>query len=413
LFEVLYDKVLGFLTPGTVQSLESKMEEVRIPLDDGHRPGATTVETTAVAYQNKNSTKFVNVYDNVLNDLWQGRIYDYGVERGRPWGVYVTTKMVDDLSIDLEAMWLEQPQMALAIVSARELVFGKAAAAIGKDKEKIDGTVVWCLVSQSLNTVEYHIDYAELYRYETNVIYPPIYGGVYHASPFAVNDMVGGDFVVNMQGLDHYRRFGYKGALRTAAELEADVRDGDWMCVRYKGNRGMVFDGELPHAATPIVSMPKRANASDTQQQVAADSVTVSASAPSSGGKYGGGAAAPVDPNSMRRVILGFNCFPASISECCARAPEHSEAFNRTVKLYQAMRAAGTPVSASAGDGPGTGAVTAGSDASTGIPVPPGTKKKKGGGITLQDLKKNPALTKLLVAAAKQMKAKEAAKAQG
>lgn len=50
-------------------------------------------------------------------------------------------------------------------------------------------------------------------RYETNVVYPPIYGGVYHASPFAINEMNGGDFMLNMEGLDHYRRFGYKGRL--------------------------------------------------------------------------------------------------------------------------------------------------------------------------------------------------------
>lgn len=386
-------------------------------LDDGHRPGATTVETTVVTYQNKNSTKFINVYDDVLSDLWQQRVYDYGVTRGRPWGVYVTTKMVDDETIDLEAMFHEQPQMALAIVAARSLVFGKAAAAIGKDKAAIDGTVVWCLVSQSLNTVEYHIDYAELYRYETNVIYPPIYGGVYHASPLAVNEMVGGDFVVNMRGLDHYREFGYKGALRSAEELAADVRDGDWVKVRYKGNRGMVFDGDLPHAATPIDSMPRRKDApslSEAEKEAAAAAAaaatTASSKCSSSGGsKYGGGdPAAPVDPNAMRRVILGFNCFPGSIAECCRRAPEHSDAFNRTVRLYQAMKSAGTPVSAQA-------AAVGLKGADDQLPPAPGATgatggKKKGGGITLQDLKKNPALTKLLVAAAKQMKAKEAAK---
>lgn len=27
---------------------------------------------------------------------------------------------------------------------------------------------------------------------------------------------------------------------------------------------------------------------------------------------------------SMKRVILGFNCFPPAVDECCRRAPEHS-----------------------------------------------------------------------------------------
>ena len=74
------------------------------------------------------------------------------------------------------------------------------------------GTAVWCLCSDETDSVQYHIDYAELYRYETNVIYPPLYAGTCQVSPFnGDDDMVGGDFQANIRGIEHYREFGYKG----------------------------------------------------------------------------------------------------------------------------------------------------------------------------------------------------------
>lgn len=62
--------------------------------------------------------------------------------------------------------------------------------------------------------MQYHIDYAELYRYETNVIYPPMYAGTCQVSPVhGEEDMIGGDFHANIGGVEHYRKFGYKGKL--------------------------------------------------------------------------------------------------------------------------------------------------------------------------------------------------------
>ncbi len=85
---------------------------------------------------------------------------------------------------------------------------------------------MWCLASGLTNQVEYHIDYAELYRftlpglpchifcrYETNIIHPPLYAGTCQVSPLAAGEMIGGDFYANSRGLDHYKEFGYKGGL--------------------------------------------------------------------------------------------------------------------------------------------------------------------------------------------------------
>lgn len=88
------------------------------------------------------------------------------------------------------------------------------------------------------------------------------------------------------------------GLLSPPAELEADMSGaGDWVKIRYKRNRGIIHDGDFPHYSSPVQSMPK----------------------------------------GKKRVILGFNFFSAAVADCNIRAPEHSDAFNRTVKLYQVI----------------------------------------------------------------------------
>ncbi len=258
------------------------------------------------------------------------------------------------------------------------------------------GTAVWCLSSGLSNSVSYHIDYAELYRYrsvthqlfsafhnklfvfvcryENNVIHPPLYAGTCQVSPLNCSKeddehcalMSGGDFQANFRGLDHYRQFGYKSRLVTAEQVEQDSTSADWVTVKYKRNRGIFHDGNFPHQSTPVTALPLQ---------------------------------------GIRRVILGFNCFTAELGECCVRAPEHSDAFNRTVKLYQAMSAAGLPVTAAA-------AAEGKYEATPQLPSPreqkatrQGGDVKAKGGVTAKDLLSNPALGRLLVLAARRVRA--------
>jgi hypothetical protein len=130
----------------------------------------------------------------------------------------------------------------------------------------------------------------------------------------------------------------------------------------------------------------------------------------------------------FKRVILGFNAFPAEVGECCMRAPEHSDAFNRTIKLYQTMATLGVPITASTPHGGGSDGLgkysnpetamsattttldtTVESDACTSgtTQVAPAPACK---GMNVKDIMKNPALAKLLVTAAKKLKLKEEAK---
>lgn len=209
------------------------------------------------------------------------------VYRGRPWGAYVTTAEMLDSSIHADVMWAEgstaSKEKAISLVTYRSYFKQKGAECLQNDKHRIHGVAVWCLSSGISNEVQYHIDYAELYRYETNIIHPPLYAGTCQISPLKGKEMIGGDFYANLGGLDHYKEYGYKGLLRSEAELLEDIEaSGDWVRVRYKQNRGMLHDGDLPHFSSPVKELV----------------------------------------SNKRRVILGFNFFSDAVGECCVRAPE-------------------------------------------------------------------------------------------
>lgn len=400
-----------------------------ISFADGHTPGASDVDTRLAVYRRKQSKNFFCTFDNFLPSLWCNRAYQYAVQRSKPWGAYVTTEDALNCSIVPEDLWVSgQKERALSLISVRELLFEKGSGIVGKDKEAIHGTAVWCLSSKETDSVQYHIDYAELYRYETNIIYPPLYAGTWQVSPVetrdarqgsvesqdgttATADMIGGDFMANMGGIEHYRRFGYKGKLATQDAWEADLRSTDWLTTRYRRNRATLHDGDFPHLATEV--------------------------------KY-------IKPG-LRRVILGFNAFPAAVGECCIRAPEHSDAFNRTIKLYQTMASLGVPITTTEDSAAQTDSaavldgsiqtkpiesssvdITLSSEANeSSQPQPPlpqqqqqnkqqlqypqsGCDRKAGskGGINVKDVMKNPALAKLLVNAAKKVKAEQQMKQQ-
>lgn len=57
-------------------------------------------------------------------------------------GVYITTAMVNDSTLDIELMWKETPQLAMALEACRKLMFGKADGLIGADRENIHGNYI-------------------------------------------------------------------------------------------------------------------------------------------------------------------------------------------------------------------------------------------------------------------------------
>jgi hypothetical protein len=224
------------------------------------------------------------------------------------------------------------------------------------------GVAVWALSSRPGCSVQYHIDYAELLRYEYNVTVPPLWAGTAQCSPLNdhnKNNMEGGEFCVNLDGLQHYAEHGYKGAIsqdsmggwRSPATSNNTISGGaphidssnKWITIPYALNRGIVHNGDLPHLSAPVKL---------------------------------------INDDHVSRVIVGFNVFGHDVGSLVQMAPEHSKPFRRKVKLY---RSAALNVSA-----------TQNNDGKS------GTK----GCVDLSRIRKNKALTKLLVLA-KREKVKE------
>lgn len=227
------------------------------------------------------------------------------------------------------------------------------------------GVAVWALSSQVGNAVQYHIDYGELLRYEYNVTVPPLYAGTIQCSQLW-NDlkrpntnqnqtMKGGEFCVNLRGLEHYSEHGYKGNISgdssggwrrpekndNTDQCPKGIHMNDstqWVTIPYAFNRGIVHRGHLPHLSAPVES---------------------------------------ISNSSLSRVIVGFNVFGHDVGERISKAPEHSKTFRRKVRMYRSTINTCKPKQ-SKNDG--------------------GNKPKQSG-MDVSQIRKNRGLTKLLVLA--------------
>lgn len=315
------------------------------------------------------------------------------------------------------------------------------------------GVAVWALSSKAGHSVQYHIDYAELLRYEYNVTVPPLWAGtvqcseiwnyrridedstsnhaeqcdgiheccghcrkrsqVFHPkaqstgfdshphrslrctfdgvhecssicekpqwstiskkTPQRNSFMRGGEFCVNLRGLEHYSEHGYKGNIsgdayggwkRPIQPKQSQCTDifcdesSQWVTIPYAFNQGIVHKGDLPHLSAPI----DRIEAIETNSRDRKSSFE-------------------------SRVIVGFNVFGHDVGEVIAKAPEHSKAFRRKVKLYRATVGACASNKSSKVD-------------------TLGNNLKKQDGLNISQISENKALKKLLVLA-KREKVKE------
>ncbi|GMI61890.1 hypothetical protein ScalyP_jg8870 [Parmales sp. scaly parma] len=291
-----------------------------VDFDDGHIPlicKLRNFKTRIVQNQVRQASNFFSVYENAVDPALASLIYDASVKlNGRPWGTY----------------------HYLAVKVVAQFIISRVGDAISSDYSKIHGTAVWALSASPKSEVQYHIDYAELVRYETNIIYPPIYAGTLHCSNMGDGEIVGGKFEANLEGLSHYEKVGYKGKKLSTDPTEFLEKDRSsssaWMSVPYRFNRGIFHDGDLPHLSTRIEALPA----------------------------------------DKKRVIVGLNMFGHDCGPSAMHAPEHSNAFNRQVKLYQLM---------------------AKTEGKNGLDSGGGCKK----GLNLGLIKENKALSKLLVLA--------------
>ena len=381
------------------------------PFDDGHVPETFRCSSSAndnnkdgncssndenipriVRYPLHHSdSPSVRVYDDalptaLLDRLYECTVHPAGAENDdaartctsssappKPWGTYVTIQEavewtqrfdakvcdIDDvLNTDkLVSQNIDQHRHNLAVAVIALLLIGRkddASAIVPADdsdtpprllneladpstalKSDAHGVAVWALSSTVGSEVRYHIDYAEQYRYERNITVPPLLAGTVQCTNFGGEDgefggMVGGDFAVNLGGLKHYETNGYKGA-RSGDDRggwtdpglnetnDDDINSScssvpyhdelsDWVTVPYRYNRAIFHHGQLPHLSTPIKSIPP----SDDE-------------------------GANSNRRSKSRVILGMNVFGHDIGPDVSKAPEHSDAFRRKIKMYRAL----------------------------------------------------------------------------
>jgi hypothetical protein len=186
------------------------------------------------------------------------------------------------------------------------------------DLSQAHGVAIWALAADEGSRVPYHLDYAEQIRYESNVIVPPALAGILQCTAAAVE---GGKYCAHLDGLEHYEKYGYKGAKLDKKEDSADASstgisvlpvedDPGWVKVPYKYNRIIWQSGHLPHLSTTVERIES---------------------------EVGSRMACP-----PKRVIVGFNVFLHDVGPTVQRAPEHSAAFRRKVMverfLYQKRR---------------------------------------------------------------------------
>ena len=265
-----------------------------IPWSDGFQTTTSPNPTTLIRAKNVRR-RFLRIYDDAIPNELCAALAEDAVKRGRPWGCYVPLSTLDQEDTEGEGPVDDATRQQWARRVVRSV--------LERSKEDISldaahGVAVWCLASPERGAVDYHVDYCELHRRETNEIVIPLYASTVHVADLEdgphINDerrIEGGAFLVNSRGLNHYAECGYKG------RLCANAFEGkNWHRVPYRRGRCTLHDGEWPHAAEETTRLPA----------------------------------------GKRRVILGLNVFGENVAEVNLRAPEHSDAFNKTVKLYQA-----------------------------------------------------------------------------
>ena len=90
---------------------------------------------------NKSAQNFIQLYDNFLSDKWCDTIYNYAVDRGRPWGAYVTIEDVLNASISSEECLKDNPERAMSLEAVRAYFSQKGAHFLRDDSHRIHGAL--------------------------------------------------------------------------------------------------------------------------------------------------------------------------------------------------------------------------------------------------------------------------------
>ena len=89
----------------------SQLPVLEFELDDGHRPGKSSMVPRMVVHRDE--LQFFEVFDGVLEEDWRDRAYQFAIEHGRPWGAYVTREEAIGAAVDIEALYKISPIQAI------------------------------------------------------------------------------------------------------------------------------------------------------------------------------------------------------------------------------------------------------------------------------------------------------------
>ena len=235
------------------------------PIADGW-PG------TQIVHLHPASPGAVRVVDEALPAALANDIYSFTLGLGRSWGTYVTLReATGDGTVDDSLAQVDNAapvagrgdaqlhSLATAIVRSVWLNGEAASELLTPELHRVHGFALWAIMGELGDDCAYHLDYAELHRRRTSRLHTPLLASTVHVSDIdaaRLGDMEGGLFGVNTGGLKHYLRFGHHCNLVKPGELERDFSaDPDWVKVGYRFRRAILFDGLLPHCATPIEAM--------------------------------------------------------------------------------------------------------------------------------------------------------------
>jgi len=329
---------------------ESKWRE----FDDGHVPENlqnAEYETTLLVTTGPDLGCQCQVVDCCMDEDLVEAVYQLTVSKSQPWGTYVTLDEADRCGDgELTPEHTEDEQHLSSLLVSAYLKHVRNLDTISS-LSSAHGVAVWALASEQGAQVPYHIDYAEQLRYEYNIIVPPLWAGTLQCTEGAVD---GGEFVYHTGGLEHYSVNGYKG-LKSS---------GDGACTElFQASDHHTWNNEFDSIGPEEwIRVPFKRNRL----------IVMSGQLPH--------LSMPVVslPLGKKRVIVGFNVFPHSIGSFVQVAPEHSPAFRRRVAMHRLML----------------------------------QNNKKKSTMTLEDVKSNPALSKLLVKAKRQRQKEKFAEAQ-
>jgi hypothetical protein len=335
-------------------------------LDDGHVPETFREKGKWIHYPEMELHPQVFVYDNVLPTSIVNDLYQKTVSSGQPWGSYVTmdqvyeywrkqeqqeqssspsstsTTTIDDPIVVAVGYFLQTmgeghggvttttTTAQIPIVETYSLSSSLTTPCCRCCFQNTHGVAVWGLSSSAAegHVVQYHMDYAELIRYESNIVAAPLWAGTLQCT---YDKIEGGEFAVNTNGVQHYQLHGYKGKFsqnsmggwsrssRPSSSSNETItttndvlwnKETGWITIPYKYNRMIRHSGHLPHVSASFTT-------SNNEEKT----------------------------TTTRRVIIGFNVFRTDVGPYVQQAPEHSQAFRRRIRLARLSSSLATTTS--------------------------------------------------------------------